>query len=53
MKSDTVDTQLIKDSNRGTIAEVHTMMAVTVEPHVRCVVAYSADVSNTHCMLAT
>lgn len=53
MESDTVDTQLMKGSNGGTIAKVHTMIAIIAKAHVICVVAYTADVSNTNCRLAT
>lgn len=50
MKSDTMDTQLMKGSNGGTIGETiakaYTMMAIIVMFLVSFVVAYSADVSN-------
>lgn len=48
-----MDTQLMKGSNGGTIAKVHTMIAIIAKAHVICVVAYTADVSNTNCRLAT
>lgn len=57
MKNDTGYTKLMKSSDGGTIVEmiakVHTMTAITVIAYIRCVAAYSADVSNTNCMLAT
>lgn len=56
MESGTRDTKLMKSSNEGTlvgrIAKAHMMVVIIVMAHVRCVVVYSADVSNAKCVLA-